>query len=146
MKKVYLIGSLRNPEVPLVGNQLRSLGLDVFDDWWGAGDEADEKWQAYEQIRGRKYKDAIYGRAAENIFNFDLTHLNSSDFGVLMLPSGKSGHLELGYLIGQGKPSYVLFDRLFDEDRTRWDVMYRFATKVCFNVDDLIDEIRGLMW
>src|SRR3990167_2259749 len=137
MKKVYLIGSLRNPEVPIVGNQLRSLGFDVFDDWWGAGDEADEKWQAYEQIRGRKYKEAIYGRAAENIFNFDLTHLNSSDFGVLMLPAGKSGHLELGYLIGQGKPTYVLFDREPD----RWDVMYQFATEIFFNEGEMLDTL-----
>ena len=31
--KVYLIGSLRNPEVPQIANKIRELGFEVFDDW-----------------------------------------------------------------------------------------------------------------
>ena len=36
MKSIYIIGSLRNPEIPLLGNDLRKLGLDVFDDWFSS--------------------------------------------------------------------------------------------------------------
>ena len=59
-----------------------------------------------------------------------------------MLPAGKSGHLELGYLIGQGKPGYVLFDSRFNEDSTRWDCMYQFAKEVFFDIEELLDELR----
>lgn len=140
MKKLYLIGSLRNPEVPLLGNRLRALGFDVVDDWYGAGPEADDCWQRYEQIRGRSYREALYDRFAAHIWEFDKFHLDTSDVGVLMLPAGKSGHIELGYLIGQGKPGYILFD---GEEPARWDVMYRFAKAVFFDQDSLAEALKG---
>jgi hypothetical protein len=141
MKKLYLIGSLKNPEVPLLGNQIRALGFDVFDEWFGAGERADECWQAYEETRGRHYRVALYGRSAVNIYQFDLRNLNDSDLGVLLLPAGKSGHLELGYLIGQGKPGFVLFP----EEPTHWDVMYQFAREVFFHPDDLIQTLKEFL-
>lgn len=139
MKTIYLIGSLRNPKVPKVGNLLREAGFDVFDDWFAAGPIADDSWQEYEKIRGHSYDAALKGLAARHVFEFDLQHLNRADIGVLMLPAGKSGHLELGYLRGQGKPCYVLFDK----EPERWDVMYQFCNGVYFNADALIWEISS---
>lgn len=135
--KIYLIGSLKNPKVPLLGNQLRRLGFDVFDEWFGAGERADTEWQNYETVRGRSYAEALYSYAATNIFEFDLRHMRESDIAVLLLPAGKSGHLEMGYMIGQGKPGYVLFEGFPDT----WDVMYQFATSVHFHVDSLLSEL-----
>ena len=65
------------------------------------------------------------------MLDFDLAHLNVADIGVLLLPAGKSGHIELGYLAGRGKPTYIRCN----EEPDRFDVLYRVATKVCF--DDL---------
>jgi hypothetical protein len=31
--KIYLVGSLRNPGIPVYANQLREHGFDIFDDW-----------------------------------------------------------------------------------------------------------------
>src|SRR5258706_8805196 len=107
---IYLIGSLRNPKVPDIGNYLRSLGMEVFDDWFAAGPIADDSWQEYEKGRGHTFSEALKGYAARHVFAFDFTHLSRCDAGVLVLPAGKSGHLELGYLIGQGKPGYILLD------------------------------------
>lgn len=140
MKSIYLIGSLRNASVPLVGNQLRANGFDVFDDWFAGGKIADDEWQAYETTRGRPYKEALKGLAAKHVFSFDKHHIDRCDIGVLMLPAGKSGHLELGYMIGRGKRGYVLFDK----EPERWDQMYQFATNVVFNVDDLVKELKAL--
>lgn len=131
--RIYLIGSLRNPEIPRIGNYLREIGFNVFDDWFAGGKIADDEWQAYETVRGRPYDVALRGYAARHVFEFDLHHINSSDIGVLVLPAGKSGHLELGYMIGQGKPGYVLFDK----EPERWDVMYNFATDVFFDLKEL---------
>jgi nucleoside 2-deoxyribosyltransferase len=138
MHSVYLIGSLRNPAVPELGRFLRDHGFDVFDDWYAAGERADDCWQAYEQARGRDYETALYGYAAEHTFAYDKYHLDRCDSAVLMLPAGKSGHLELGYMIGCGKPSLILLG----PDQGRWDVMYRFATAVCSHRDELVTALR----
>lgn len=135
---IYLIGSLRNPEIPNIGNRLREKGFDVFDDWFAGGKIADDEWQAYETTRGRSYKTALSGYAARHVFDFDLHHLNRADIGLLVLPAGKSGHLELGWLLGKGVPGYVLFDKVPE----RWDVMYQFATDVFFSEEEMHETLR----
>ena len=136
--RLYLIGSLRNPEVPALAERLRTHGHDVFDDWFAAGPEADDWWQKYEQARGHTYAQGLSNFAADHVFKFDKHHLDKADGGVLLLPAGKSGHLELGYLIGQGKPCYIL---LASKEPERWDVMYKFATGV-FN--DEVELVHAL--
>ena len=46
---IYLIGSMRNPAVPVLANNLRKEGFKVFDDWSSPGPEADDYWQDYEK-------------------------------------------------------------------------------------------------
>lgn len=134
---VYLIGSLRNPAVPVIAGQMRAAGLSVFDDWHAAGPDADDSWQAYEKARGRSYAEALNGAHARDVFDFDRFHLSIARAVVLVAPAGKSGHLELGWSLGQGKPGYILLNGEPD----RFDVMYRFATAVFNNVTDLIKEL-----
>jgi hypothetical protein len=136
-KVIYLIGSLRNPQIPEIGKALRSLGFEVFDDWFAAGPIADDSWMEYEKSKGVTYPEALRGWAARNVFAFDHRHLERCDITILALPAGKSGHLELGYSIGRGKAGYVLFDKEPD----RWDVMYQFADGVYFNLDDLAKDL-----
>ena len=138
-RNIYVMGSLRNPLIPEIGNRLRKEGHTAFEDWWGAGKIADDSWQAYENMRGRSYKEALKGIAANHIFKLDKEHLDKSDSGVLVMPAGKSAHLELGYLIGQGKPGYVLFDK----EPERFDVMYLFAKGVFFDIEELVAELNG---
>jgi hypothetical protein len=135
---IYLIGSLRNPDIPKIANQLREAGHEVFDDWHAAGPNADDEWKRYEQERGRSYVEALKGHAAVNVFWFDRKNLFRAEQVVLALPAGKSGHLELGWALGQGKPGYVLLD-----NPDRWDVMYQFANGVFVSVDDLIEHLNG---
>ena len=137
---VYLIGSLRNPQIPYIANELRGVGYDVFDDWFAPGPEADDFWQKYETARGHSYKEALNGYAANHIFNFDLHHLQKADIAVLVLPTGKSGHLEFGWMVGKGKPGFVLFGAGEPE---RWDVMYQFANDICFTTETLIDTLTA---
>ncbi len=132
--KIYLIGSLRDKRIPEIANELREkTGHEVFDDWFAPGPRADDHWKEYETARGRSYKEALKGYAATHIFEFDKKHIEDSDIGVLTLPSGKSAHLELGYMLGQGKLGYVLMD-----EPDRYDVMYQFATGIAFNMEELL--------
>lgn len=138
-EKIYLIGSLRNPAVPVVADQLRAQGFEVFDDWFAAGHEADEWLQRYEQNRGHSYREALRGHAVNHVFHFDEHHLDDCDMAVMLLPAGKSAHLELGYVRGQGKPAFIWMP---NGEPERWDVMYRFATDLVYTFDELIEAIR----
>lgn len=124
MRSIYLIGSLRNPEVPKVAEKLRIAGFEVFDDWYAAGPEADDYWQRYEQARGHSFAEALQGYAAKHVYAYDREHLDRCDVGVLLMPAGKSAHLELGYMAGRGKRTFILLDK----EPERFDVMYQFAT------------------
>jgi len=135
---IYLIGSLRNPEVPILANRIRLLGYDVFDDWFAAGEKADDAWRDYEVGRGHNLQQALDGYAAGHVFEFDKYHLDKSDIGVLVLPAGKSGHLELGYLIGRGCDSYILYP----SEPERFDVMYLLTNKVFDSTDELLQTLQ----
>ena len=135
---IYLIGSLRNTRAVLLGNRLRGAGVEVFDDWHAAGPEADDKWREYEQRRGRTYKEALRGEAAQHVYEFDLRHLQQCDGAILVLPCGKSGHLELGWMLGKGKPGFILMEG----EPERWDVMYLFAIEVCSTEDELMTALK----
>lgn len=136
---IYLIGSLRNPMIPEIGESLREDDYEVFDDWHSVGPHADDHWRDYELYRGRSYKDALQGHAAVNTFQFDKRHLERADVGVLVQPAGKSAHLELGWLLGKGKRGFVLFP---DGEPERWDVMYQFADDICFSIEELKQSLR----
>jgi hypothetical protein len=139
--KTYLIGSLRNPEIPLLAQRMREAGLhDVFDDWHAAGPEADDHWQEYEKARGHDFASALGGFAAQHVFEYDKHHLDTCDAVVLVLPAGKSGHLEFGYAIGKGKTGFILLA----EEPERFDVMYAFADKVFTGAGPLIRRLLDL--
>lgn len=125
MKEIYLIGSLRNPDIPTFAAEIRKeTGLEVFDDWFSPGPEADDYWKKYEMARGRTYEEALKGYAGTHVYEFDKSHITRCDIGLLMMPAGKSGHLELGIMIGSGKPGIIFMD-----SPDRWDIMVQYANE-----------------
>lgn len=141
MKTVYIIGALRNDRIPEVGAAIRSLGLEAFNDWHSAGPDADDFLRDHYRSRGCSYKEGIYSHAAKHIFNFDKYHLDRSHAGVLVMPAGKSAHLEMGYLIGQGKPVFILFDK----EPERFEVMHNFATDIFFDLNELKQTLKEIV-
>jgi len=139
---IYLMGALKNElRIPEIGNSLRSEGYFVMDEWITPGEHADENWQRYEKIRGRNYKEALKGIAATNIFLFDRSYIDISDVGVLVLPCGKSAFLELGYAKGRGKKTFILLD---GQEPSRYDIMPNFADKICFDIEELKQELKKI--
>lgn len=135
--KIYLIGRMASISVPLVAKALRAANHTVFDDWISSGPEADLCWQAYEKARGRTYREALDGFHAQQSFALDKKHLDACDVAVLVAPAGKSAHLELGYIVGQGKPGYILLDG----EPEKYDLMYLLATKIFISIDELIKNL-----
>lgn len=137
MKSVYIIGALKNPEVTDFANRLERAGLEPFADWITPGPDADKYLLDYAKRRGWSYAQALNSYAACHVFEFDKSHIDRCDAAIMLMPAGKSGHLELGYVIGKGKPGYILFDK----EPERFDVMYKFATAVFFDEVALMNEI-----
>jgi len=141
-KQIYMIGSLRNEKIPHIAKKIRGLGFKAFDDWFSPGPEADEFWRKYEKVRGSTYKEALTNWAGRHVFEFDKHHIDKSDIGVLISPAGKSGHLELGYMIGQSKPCFIYFEK----EPERWDVMYQFCFlnggDICFSEEELFEALK----
>ena len=137
-RKIYLIGSMKNPEIPLLAIEMRNLGHEVFDEWYAPGPSADEYWRDYEIQRGRTFKEALTGAHARDVFDFDKKWLNWADTVVLLTPAGKSAHLELGYSAGKDKETHVVLD-----GPERWDIMYGFASHVWNTRAELLEELRG---
>ena len=144
MTVLYLIGSLRNPELPNIALRIRELGFEVYDDWYSVGPEADDRWKDYEEARQRSYLSALEGYHARQTFEMDRYHLNRAHGGVLILPAGKSGHLELGYLTGQKKPGFVLIPP--DQTPDRYDIMTCFGEVICNSLGSLLSEIQTYSW
>ena len=141
-KVVDVIGSLRNKRIPELASRLRTEcpGVEIFDDWYSAGPEADDCWKDYEQKKGLSYEEALKGYAARHVFEFDKFHLDRASHVLLVLPAGKSGHMELMYgCYGRGAKAAILLD---PED-VRWDVMYQFIPTVLSNDDQVKDWIDG---
>lgn len=135
---IYLITSLKNDKLPTLSTILRQNGFSVFDDWYSPGPDADDFWTQHYKRKGLNFKQALNGPHAWNVFRFDKENIDKSDVVVLVQPCGKSAHIELGYAIGRGKPAFVLLDK----EPERFDIMYRFCTNVCYNVNELIDELK----
>jgi len=71
-------------------------------------------------------------RAIEG-FNADFAAMNKADTFILVLPCGKSAHLELGWAIGAGKRTAILL-----EDPVEPELMYRMADHLSTDVMDLL--------
>jgi hypothetical protein len=140
IKSIYIIGSLRNLAITQFANELQAQGFDAFADWMAAGPEADDYLRDYCKERGLNYKQTLQSYAARHVYEFDLAHIKRCDAAVMVMPAGRSGHMELGFVRGLGKPGYILFDEI----PQRIDVMYQFATDIFFSKEELFAELKSI--
>lgn len=125
--KIYVASSWRNPYQPDVVKNLKSKGHEVYDFrnpepgntgfHWSQIDEDWEYWTPNEFVEGLKHPLADEG------FKFDKDALDWAEACVLVLPCGKSAHLEAGYMAGQGKPVFIRLNRPVEPE-----LMYKLAT------------------
>lgn len=122
---VYLIGALKNRErIMEVARKLREVGCEVFDDWLAAGPDADDEWQYWAKNSGLTYRESLRGYASKHVVSFDHHHLKRASHAILVLPGGKSAHMELGFIARcKDQKAFVLFEGEPGPSE-RWDQMY----------------------
>jgi hypothetical protein len=109
---VYVASSWRNLYQPGIVVALRRLGLHVYDfrapEPRAAGfawSSIDPGWQNWTPAQWRA---ALAHPVAQAGYANDRAGMDMADCCVLVLPCGRSAHLEAGYMAGQGKPVYTL--------------------------------------
>ncbi|MFY9190406.1 MAG: hypothetical protein WAN89_03915 [Lawsonella sp.] len=109
MRKIYVASSWRNPIQPEIVQVLRGAGHEVYDFRNPAPGNYGFAWSAVnpdwlEWTPEQFIADLYSGHPViEQGFAFDKDALDWADTCVLVLPCGRSAHLEAGYTAGQGK-------------------------------------------
>jgi nucleoside 2-deoxyribosyltransferase len=109
--RIYLASSWRNKEYPRVLKLLRDAGHFVYDfrtsETAFAWEAIDPKWETWSSAQ---YREALTHPLARAGFEGDMDALTRCEACVLLLPCGRSAHIEAGYAAGQGKRLIVLTD------------------------------------
>jgi hypothetical protein len=94
--------------------------------------EIDEGWKCW---TGTQFRQALSHPLAESGFNLDMAALKECDVCVLVLPCGRSAHLEAGYAIGAGKPLVILLSPGCDEP----ELMYKMTPFICVDIGEVLE-------
>lgn len=132
--KLYLASSWRNKKQPDILWALRGAGHEVYDFrnpgfLWSDIDPNWEKWDP------ENFRRKLFHPLAMNGFNQDFNAMKWAEACVLLMPCGRSAHLEAGYFIGADKILIVL---LSDGEP---ELMYKMATDICISEKELIHKL-----
>lgn len=141
MSKIYVASSWRNDFQPGVVEALRAGGHEVYDfrnPPHGRGgfawSEIDQNWESWTADQYRKALDSQIARAG---FASDLTGMMWADTCVLLLPCGRSAHLEAGWMAGRGKRVLVL-----TRDGQEPELMALLCDRICVSVDEVLHHLN----
>jgi hypothetical protein len=141
-RKIYLASSWRNKEQPGVVTALREAGHDVYDfrnpphgipngfRW----SEIDPNWEAW---RAADYREKLQTPLAQQGFASDFNGMKWAEFGVLLLPCGRSAHLELGWMAGVGKRTII-----WTHDGQEPELMALLADAICITFAEVLTELE----
>jgi hypothetical protein len=142
--RIYLASSWRNCEQPAVLHALRLAGFEVYDFRNPEPGNTGFKWSAidpeWQQWTPERFQGALSHPIAEAGFGLDWSAMQRADVGFLLLPSGRSAHLEAGYFVGANKPLIVLL-RPGGEP----ELMYKMASLVTFDLCDAVAYLEQLL-
>ncbi len=106
-----MASSWRNEYQPEVVAALRKQGHNVYDfrnPPGGTGFAWAKISPTWQDWTAEEYREALGSDIADAGFQSDFRGMNASDTCVLVLPCGRSAHLEAGYMAGQGKRVLIL--------------------------------------
>ncbi len=137
MNKIYVASSWRNKRQQAIVQRLRSVGHEVYDfrnpESGNTGfhwSEIDPEWQ---QWTADEYRLALDKPVAQSGFACDFDAMQWADTCVLVLPCGRSAHIEAGWFVGAGRRLLILLD-----GNPEPELMYKMADHICIDLDEVI--------
>lgn len=134
--RIYVASSWRNYIHPKVVERLRELGHETYD--FKRDETANFHWSEVGiNSEGETFDNYVRGVHTERAWRgymSDYAALADCDVCVLVLPCGRSSHLELGYAAGRFKKTAVLFQ---GEEVVTPELMYLACDKLARDMEDL---------
>lgn len=141
-RKIYVASSWRNPHQAAVVESLHKAGHLVYDFKnprpgntgfsWSEIDPNWINWTADEYVAALDHPIAKAGYAS------DMNAMKWADTFVLVLPCGRSAHLELGWAAGAGKQTIVLTC-----DGQEPELMAKMCDHICTSLQQVMDILAG---
>lgn len=135
MARIYVASSWRNEYQPKAVEALRGCGHEVYDfkdsdgfSWREVSEVPEAEWGFDGWMQALDHPAALRG------FDRDMGALVAADLCVLVLPCGRSAHLEAGWAIGQGKPT-IVWCPAYDGP----DLMVKMADVVTDSLDLIVE-------
>ena len=139
--RVYVASSWRNDYQQRVVAKLREYGHEVYDfrnlregDHGFHWSEIDPNWLKWTP---EKYIAALDHPVAQSGFKSDWNAMEWADCCVLVLPCGRSAHLEAGYFVGAGKPIFVYVAQLPEPE-----LMYKMTDLVTKDLFEILSALQ----
>lgn len=138
MARIYVASSWRNADQSTVVEFLRANGHEVYDFRnppsgipGFAWSEIDPDWQDWSAAEYRRVLTS-HPIAARGFLQ-DLRGMQWADTCLLVLPCGRSAHLEAGWFCGQGKRCIIL-----TQDGEEPELMALLATDICISMNEVL--------
>lgn len=143
--KIYVASSWRNEHQEGVVALLRAVGHDVYDfkhpepgnegfHW----SEIDPEWKTWTV---EQFSAGLQHQVAADGFRRDEAALDAADCVVLVLPCGRSAHLEAGYAVGRGKLLVVFMP---GGEPFKPELMYRWADSIAADTTALLAAVTAI--
>lgn len=139
MARIYVASSWRNEYQPVIVSMLRTAGHEVYD-FPNPPHSTGFKWSDIGldlPCSAEDYRAALltHPRAAQG-FMADFAAMRWADTCLLVLPCGRSAHLELGWMAGAGKRTLIL-----TRDNEEPQLMALLADTICVSVEEVLREL-----
>ena len=141
MSRVYVASSWRNTQQPEVVMELRAAGHEVYDFRNPPGnaglgwEEIDAGWGGW---TAEHYREKLKHPLAREGFAADFGAMQWADTGLLVLPCGRSAHLELGWMAGAGKRTIIL-----TRDGEEPELMAQLAAHICVSLLEVLSLLES---
>ena len=139
--KIYVASSWRCEYQPRVVDSLQDAGHEVYDfrhphpnDYGFAWGDIAGEWLDWEPAQ---YCQALTHPIANAGFSSDFEGMKWADACVMVLPCGRSAHLEAGWFVGNGKPLFILI-----LEKCEPELMYKMATSINLSISELLEKLE----
>lgn len=142
-RRIYIASSWRNQMQQATVHVLRAAGFDVYDFKEPERGRRGFSWdqvglvdhnQPVDEVPIGEYLEALQHAGAVAGFASDLDAMKNADTFVLVLPCGRSAHLELGWAVGAGKRTCIYAP----QDALTPELMYKMVDHIAPTMMDLL--------
>lgn len=137
-RRIYVASSWRNPHQHIVVEALRDASHQVYDfknpspgNHGFSWNEIDPNWKNWS---ASEYVDALDHPIAKRGYHSDFSKMEWADTFVLVLPCGRSAHLELGWACGKGKETLIL-----TSDGEEPELMAKMCDHICVSLQQVME-------